>query len=245
MGRVWDADLPPNLKMVLLAYADAAEHDGTEVWPGWDVVSIMTSYSIPTVGRLTAELLTIGVLVQVAAGHTGRRAKYLIDLNHPILRVYQDDIQSESESLSNDAESLSNDAESLSPVIPLPSSTPVLTSRPLKRRAPDLLWEAFCQVHGQPATDSERGKYNRIVKKLRTAKVEPDEYGMLCQGWKAKHGLEPGPATISERVGEIRHFVKNGPILAPNPKDVQRHATSNAAKQAVLDHEARRIGHRQ
>ena len=42
MGKVWDADLPPNLKLVLLAYADAAEHDGTEIWPGHERLASMT-----------------------------------------------------------------------------------------------------------------------------------------------------------------------------------------------------------
>jgi len=234
MGRVWDADLPPNMKLVLLAYADAAEHDGTDIWPGWERISTMTGYSQPTVARLTAELKTIGVLVQVGKGHTGQRASYLIDLEHPSLRAYQDDIQSESESLSPETESVSNDAESLSPVIPLPSLTPVLTSHPKKKRAPDFLWEAFVEVHGTPATESERGKYNAIVGKLREAQVEPDEYGLLCQGWKAKHGLEPGPATVANRVGEIRHFIAKGPIVAPTPRDVAQ-ATERAKAQAMMD----------
>ena len=134
MGRVWDADLSPNLKMVLLAYADAAEHDGTEIWPGWERISKMTGYSESTVGRLTADLIKLGVLVQVSKGYRGRRATYLIDLKHPILIAYQDDTQSP-ESLPTEPESLSSERESLSPVIPLPSSSPILNFRAsIKRR---------------------------------------------------------------------------------------------------------------
>ncbi len=39
-GMVWDADLPRNLKYVLLAYADHADHEGggsshpLTLWPG-------------------------------------------------------------------------------------------------------------------------------------------------------------------------------------------------------------------
>lgn len=247
MGRVWDADIPPNLKLVLLSYADAAEHDGTDIWPGWDRIATMTGYSRPTVARLTSELKTLGVLIQVGKGHTGRRAEYRIDLGHPSLRAYQDDTQSYSESLSNEPESVSNQAESLSPAIPLPSSTSVLPSRPKKERPRDLLWESFVEVHGDPATKTERAKFNAIVKKLREATVTPDEYQLLCQGWKAKHGLEPGTATVAERVGEIRHFIAKGPIIAPSPSDVTRHTE----RQRIMDlvaagpapmSEAQRIG---
>ena len=219
MGRVWDSSLSPNLRLVLLAYADAAEHDGTDIWPGWERISTMTGYSQPTVARLTAELKALGVLVQVGKGHTGRRAEYRIDLDHASMRAYQDDIQSESESLSNDAESVSNQAESLSPVIPLPSFTPVLPSHP-KKRSPDLLWESFVEIHGQPATKSERGKYNRAVANLREADVTPDEYPALVAAFTMKNnGLQGAPMTIAERVGELRHFVNRGPIRTASIDD--------------------------
>ena len=215
MGRVWDADLPPNLKLVLLAYADAAEHDGTEIWPGWDRVAAMTGYSEPTVARITAELRKLGVLVQVQRGFTGQRSKYLIDLSHPSLRAYQDDMQSESESLSNDRESLSNDRESLSLTIPLPSYSPVLTSHPSSEAtlSRDLLWESVVAIHGDPANRSERGKFNRAVKLLREANVTPDEYPALVQAYCARYDkLQPAVMTVASRVGEMRHFVAKGPI---------------------------------
>ena len=100
-------------------------------------------------------------------------------------------------------------------------------------RPRDLLWESFVEVHGQPATKSERGKFNRIVANLKQADVTPTEYPILCQGWKAKHGLEPGPATVSERVGEIRHFVAKGPIVAPTKREVTRHTNRQRTRDAI------------
>ena len=138
MGRVWDTTLEPNLKLVLLAYADAAEHDGTEIWPGSKRLMTMTGYSRRSVARITAELLDLGMLVQVSKGHTGRRASYRIDLNHPMMRVCQDDTLPELESVPNEVESVPNGAESVSPMAPLPSSTPVLTSRPSSEAATQL-----------------------------------------------------------------------------------------------------------
>ena len=81
MGLVWDTRLPGNLKFLLLAYADAAEHDGTDVWPGQKRLADMTGVSVSTVAKLTRELLKIGVLVQTGRGHKGRRAAYYIPLD--------------------------------------------------------------------------------------------------------------------------------------------------------------------
>lgn len=103
-----------------------------------------------------------------------------------------------------------------------PGSKP---AKPRKPRPPDLLWEAFVGVHGEPATDSERGKFNRIVKRLRdaTPPVEPDEYPILVQAFVARYGgTQPAAATVSERIGELRHFVARGAIQAPNLDDLER-----------------------
>ena len=71
----------------------------------------------------------------------------------------------------------------------------------------------FVQVHGEPASTSERGKYNAVVKKLRAADVTPEEYPLLVVAFTTKHGgLQPGVPTVAERVGELRHFVARGPI---------------------------------
>ena len=238
MGRVWDADLPPNLKLVLLAYADAAEHDGTEIWPGWDRVAQMTGYSEATVARITAELRRVGVLVRVQRGFTGQRSKYLIDLSHPALEAYQDDMQSDSESLSNDQKSLSNDAESLSPTIALPSYSPVLNSRPTSEATSsrDLLWESVVEIHGEPATKSERGKYNKAVAELREAKVTPDEYPSLVLAYTSKYDtLQPAVMTVAHRVGEMRHFLSKGPIRSVSLEAVrdEQWAREYDARQAL------------
>ena len=231
MGPVWKADLKPNHKFVLLAYADSAREDGTKAWPGWDSLIEMTGYSRSTIASITKELIALGVLVQTKRGRKGQRAEYTVALSHPLISGSDDETlfsgsDLDADRVQNPADRVQNPADRVQPVGPLPSSSPVLSpvlpSR--KARTRDFLWESFVEVHGEPATGTERGKFNAIVKKLREADVDGDEYPLLCQGWKAKHGLEPGPATVSERVGEIRHFIAKGPIVAPTPKDVARHA---------------------
>ena len=63
MGFVWDLELPPNLKLVLLAYADHADHDGGSIYPAIGTVAQKTGYSPREVQRLTRELEARGRLV--------------------------------------------------------------------------------------------------------------------------------------------------------------------------------------
>mgnify|MGYP002626830334 CR=1 FL=1 len=81
LGRVWDTALPPNQRLVLLAYADAAEHDGTRSFPGEERLSDMTGYSRSQVQRITTELVKLGVLVRVKPGFRGQRAEFAVDLD--------------------------------------------------------------------------------------------------------------------------------------------------------------------
>ncbi len=104
-------------------------------------------------------------------------------------------------------------------------------SAPPRKR--DYLWESFVAVHGEPATDTERGKYNRTVALLREAEVTPDEYPLLVVAYTTKHGdgLQPGVATIAQRVGELRHYVAQGPVRGPSKVDQARWR----ARQAIGD----------
>ncbi len=215
MGRVWDTVLKPNLKIVLLAYADAAEHDGTQIWPGHEAVERMTSYSRQQVTRITSELLERRILVQVDRGFTGQRASYFIDLSHEVFTVTQSESQSLVESDSPGAESDSPGAEELltheSPPVLSRPSTPVLKGDKPPHR--DTLWESFVEIHGEPAHKNERGKFGRYVSMLREAGVDADEYRNLVAAYMAKYDdLQPAVATVVNRIGEMRHFLANGPV---------------------------------
>lgn len=241
MSQVWNqSDLEPNHRYVLLAYADAANHDGTEIWPGREAIMRMTGYSLSTVNRITRELVEIGVLVRHDRGRRGKRASFSIPLSHPRLNVIHDDPEPESgfgyqdDTLSGTDRVLS-ETDRVSPVIRkgATSDTPPVLTRPttpvLKKDPPiqkrDLLWEVFTEIHGEPATKSERGKYNQTVKILREAGVTPSEYPLLVRAFTTKHGgLQPAPTTISTRVGELRHFVVKGPVVGMDIETAERNA---------------------
>lgn len=256
MGQVWDTDLDPNQKLMLLAYADAAEHDGTDIWPGAEEVERMTSYSRSQVQRLTTKLKAVGVLVQVSRGQKGRRAEFYIDLDHPTFSATQDatlngpknttsepsqaipdDVSADSfsdapmrpsqePSATQDAtlsNSFSDASEQFSdaPMRPLPSLPPVLEEVAADAMTGrDLVWEVLVEVHGEPATKSERGKLNRVRKILSEAEVDHLEYPHLVAAYMARYSKrgsgapQPTAMTIAQRVGELRHFLDHGPIGA-------------------------------
>lgn len=71
MGLVWDLDLPANEKFVLLAYADHANHDGSNIFPAVDSIARKCSYSDREVQRITHSLEEKGFLVSDGQGPHG------------------------------------------------------------------------------------------------------------------------------------------------------------------------------
>ena len=176
MGKVWDTDLPGNLKIVLLAYADAAEHDGTQIWPGRGRVALMCGIAVSTADRLTRELVKAGYLVQVAKGHRGQRAAYEIPLDR-LAVAYQSDTQSETDSLSPDTESLSPDAGKPitpdSPPVPDPSLPSVLKTAATPRNP---WWDVTVELFGEP-TEGQRSLYGRFVAMASAIRTALPQYG--------------------------------------------------------------------
>jgi hypothetical protein len=68
MGLVWELDIPSSEKLVLLAYADHAEHDGTGIYPAIALVARKTGYSQREVQRLTRRLENKGLLIADGSG---------------------------------------------------------------------------------------------------------------------------------------------------------------------------------
>lgn len=71
MGLVWDLHIPSNEKLVLLAYADHADHDGRSIWPSVAKIAAKTSYSERSVQEITRSLQARGLLVHDGKGPRG------------------------------------------------------------------------------------------------------------------------------------------------------------------------------
>ena len=80
MSMAWQSGLPKNQKILLLAYADHANDDGSSIYPGEDLVAEKTSDSKGNVRRVTKLLLESGILIQTKPGYRGQRAEYLINV---------------------------------------------------------------------------------------------------------------------------------------------------------------------
>ena len=209
MGRVWDSDLPPNLRLVLLAYADAAEHDGTQSYPGWERLVHMTGYSRSQVSAITRQLIDLGVLIQVKAGHRGQRAEFAIDFT-ALAKVSEPRTQTTAESVRqaehSDSGEVSDDAthsgaESVASEGGKVSG-PGDTSRPRpvqgdllptvvdhaegmasRRRRRDPIWDTLVEIFEEPTNDATRGRRNRAVKLLRQSGATPEEIRLRVQMW--------------------------------------------------------------
>ena len=72
MSYVFDLDIPPHEKFVLLAYADHADHDGGSVYPSIATIARKTSMSERTVQRITRALEEKGYLIPCGGQKGGR-----------------------------------------------------------------------------------------------------------------------------------------------------------------------------
>jgi len=71
MAAVWDLKMSPSEKLVLLAFADHADHEGGNIYPGLDTIAEKTGYSRRQVIRITQELVS-GKFLTVSARGIGR-----------------------------------------------------------------------------------------------------------------------------------------------------------------------------
>lgn len=80
MSLVWELDLHPNHKIILLAYADHAHDDGSHVFPSLKRIAYKTGYSRDQVRRISRELKEAGLMEQVADPTYNRPAEYMLTL---------------------------------------------------------------------------------------------------------------------------------------------------------------------
>lgn len=62
MGWVWDSQLPPMEKLVALAYADHADHEGNNIYPSLNTIAKKTGLARRSVVRVRERLIADGIL---------------------------------------------------------------------------------------------------------------------------------------------------------------------------------------
>jgi hypothetical protein len=71
MGMVWDLDVEPNKKLILLAYADHADHEGRSIYPAVATIAKKTGYSERSVQQISRQLEELKVLLPDGQGPHG------------------------------------------------------------------------------------------------------------------------------------------------------------------------------
>jgi hypothetical protein len=79
-GKVWDMKLSPGEKLVLLALADHADHNGKNAYPGTDLLAWKTELSTRQVRRILDELEARAVIKKTNGG-VGRGQKTCYEFN--------------------------------------------------------------------------------------------------------------------------------------------------------------------
>ena len=232
MAQVWDSTLPPNQRLVLLAYADHANDDGTSVYPGEARMVTKTGYSAGNIRKITAALIRDGWLYQVASGRRGQRAGFTVNVRK--LLGAQSDTQTDGIGYPNDEDRVSESSGKpllgdtpnhhgtiMEPSVGSIAALATVADTKIATIKRNELWGVLTVTHGEPVTKSERSHRGKIVNDLFLAGVTSDEYPILVRAFVSKWGgKQPGPASVANRLGEYRQFVEHGPITAPDTDEL-------------------------
>ena len=89
MREVWNLDLPPTEKFVLLAIADFSNDKKGIAWPSQSTIAGKTGYSRQAVNRVIKRLCARGVLVSSRRSAEGKSTSNVYRINIVALRDIQ------------------------------------------------------------------------------------------------------------------------------------------------------------
>lgn len=88
-GHIWDIDIPAAQRLVLLAMADHADHDGEHIHAPIPYIAWKTGYSARNTARIIESLIADGLLIVTTHG-LGESNEYKFSFSHAKLkRVYK------------------------------------------------------------------------------------------------------------------------------------------------------------
>lgn len=233
-----DPEIPDSTLRTYLALRSFAANTTGQCWPAIATIADRAHLTTPTVHKALKVLELKGWLV--VTGRPNGSNRYLVRFRQPTKQPVDNPPAGADENISPNPEVLnlltpavkSFNSEVLNLLTltrsreldPKNKTQLVASDNPPvdNSRKRDLLWETLTDIFGDPATKSERGKYNSVHKKLREADVDHTELPELVAAYMTKYSKPNSPApqptavTIAERVGELRHFIERGPIGSPN-----------------------------
>lgn len=154
MALVWKLDLPPNQRLVLLAYADHADDEGGSVFPSLGRIAWKTGYSRDQVRRISRELANSKLIEKVKDAGSQRGVEYRLRLERgsklPPLKP-----RSKNQGVANDPSppGANDPSQGGAPMPPKPSVEPSVKPSDYERSN-----ERSSEV-AKNATETDLGKY--------------------------------------------------------------------------------------
>ncbi len=196
MALVWELDLAPNKRLVLLAYADHADDDGDNVFPSLGRVAHKTGYSVDQVRRISRELASDGLMEKVEEGvGRGNTHRYKLTLEKGSKTPPFEPKQKTAEKVASAPKKVASRREKVAPMPPEPSEPSSLepssalrggkppqepkkpSAFPYMQRFADLL-----DTDALPLSSKERGKLaSQIQRRLDKGADEKKIRAAMCR----------------------------------------------------------------
>jgi len=225
MGQVWDADLPRPEKYVLLAYADHAAHDGTNIYPSVPRVAWKTGYTERSIRKITGDLVEMGILVPDGKRKSGVN-KYRLDVSALPSRPEYGTAPSEESTpeVSAPEDSSPQAGSGVKKTASTPEKSSPKPSGPINKEEPsgiDLSRQMFgrlaelCQINLELVSKKDRGKLNSVTKKLLDAgkklgHIDNFERYWYAVDWRGQKGQPPDPYDVTREWERARRWLNGG-----------------------------------
>jgi len=225
MGRVWECDFDHAEQSIMLALADHADDDGSNVYPSVPRIAWKTGYKERNVQNILKRLRNIGILIIMAKATQHRATEYRIDLSKarakpPFSESARDAKFAPLDTVSGVQNPTSRGAKSGTrgaiAIAPDPSLDPSIepsdlnATTPRKTRPRDLHFEALSDVTDLTPPDREwkhltrtaAGQLNRYAKELRDAGATPEQIAAFrpwwnANDWRGQKHQPPKPADVA------------------------------------------------
>lgn len=207
MGVVWDANLRSTEKLVLLAYADHAQHDGTRVYPSIESIAQKTGFSERTVQNATRSLEESGWLIPDGAGKNGTNKWRIpvegVNLLHPESPAGGESPAPPGVNLTTQG----GESPAPEPLINRQIKPSVKDST--KKRKPDPFFDAICEVCKiDPKIKGNGARVGKMKRTLSDAGYTAKDvlnFGKWWSGdeWRRKKG-PPSIWTLPEKIAIIK-----------------------------------------
>jgi biotin operon repressor len=186
MGWVWDQSIEPAAKkMVLLAIADHADHDGDNAWPSVSRIARMVGINARNAQRYIRQLEEEGYLIigQQRGGNMNTPDDRRPNLYRVVLRGGAGDTpESERGGAGDTPRGGAGDTLSVQGTIQTTGA-----KAPRKR---DDLFNALvevCQIDPSSMTSSARGAANRAIKELREVGATPEQVVQAASSYRSRY----------------------------------------------------------